>query len=419
MSNIVEKVRLVYVEAEENSNKYWCGELFSNGDVKTSWGRIRDMANLQSKLFPSAGKTFLDKKKREKLGKGYTELKTVETDAVQTKTVNNSDLSAIARQQIKVASPALSSLIDRLVRSNIHKITSSTQITYNAQTGLFSTPLGIVTSEAIGDARSLLADIKRNLNSEAALKPLVSRYLRLIPHDIGHRFDVRALFSDDTSVQKENDILDSLESSYQALHTAPKTATNGTTKQVEQVFNVTLDKLDPNHPEFIRVQKWYEASKKAMHGYHNIKIVNFFVVDIEEMTKNYDSKVGNDTEVWHGTSEANLLSILKSGLRVSPPSTAYIAGKLFGNGVYGSTSSSKSLGYTLGRWGGSTAQSGWMFVCSFAMGKPYYPKSYGINSIPSGHDSCWALPNLTGLHNDELIVYRNNQVKIKYLLEVK
>jgi poly [ADP-ribose] polymerase len=154
-----------------------------------------------------------------------------------------------------------------------------------------------------------------------------------------------------------------------------------------------------------------------MHGYKHIKIKNIYRLKLDDCDSLYDDSVGNVQEVYHGSSEANILSILRSGLQISPPSTAKIAGKMFGNGVYGSQTASKSLGYSAGRWGQSSSKTAWLFVCDFAMGNTFYPTTYGLSKIPACYNSCWALPEKTGLHNDELIVYKSNQVKIKYLLE--
>jgi hypothetical protein len=158
---------------------------------------------------------------------------------------------------------------------------------------------------------------------------------------------------------------------------------------------------------------------KSAHGYDHIKIRQMFTVKVHEMDKEYNRKSENHVEVYHGTSQANLLSILKSGLQCSPPSAAYIAGKMFGNGIYGAINSSKSLGYTYGRWGGSTSgDSGWLFVCDFAMGKIYEPTS-ACSGPEDGYDSVWAKAQKVRLNHDELIIYKNNQVNIKYLLECK
>ena len=75
------------------------------------------------------------------------------------------------------------------------------------------------------------------------------------------------------------------------------------------------------------------------------------------------------------------------------------------------------MGYTFGRWGqGGTGDSGWLFVCDFAMGKTY--TTYNSCREPIGHNSTWARAG-QGLQNDELIVYKNNQCNIRYLLEIK
>jgi len=249
-----------------------------------------------------------------------------------------------------------------------------------------------------------------------SLPKLVSNYLRLIPQDVGMKFRVESVFPDVSAVQKQSDILDSLEASYQAMVSAPKPKQDKA-KPVEQVFEVDLDILKDAR-EIRRLEDFYHRTMKSMHGYGHIKIQQIFTVDIKDMSRGYDTKLGHDTEVYHGTSQANLLSILKSGLKTAPPSTAYIAGKMFGNGIYGAINSSKSLGYTYGRWGGGGGDSGWLSVCDFAMGKIHEPTST-LSRPPAGYDSVWAKSHKVGLHHDELIVYRNNQVRIKYLLECK
>lgn len=420
MPTVIEKIRLICADAEKNSNKIWEGYLYDNGDVETRWGRVRDSLTLQSKVFSGAGKDFLEKKKQEKTKKGYTEVKTVDTTTSTTSTIDTQSLSSIVRKELlgNKSSTSLSKLIEKLVKANIHRIVSSTSIRYNDATGLFTTPLGIVTPDAITEARDMLVEIQANLASEATLKKLASLYLRLVPRDIGVKFNVKSIFPDDNAIKKENDILDSLEASFKSI-TSMKAPVATATAAAEQLFHVDLDVMDHSNKEWRRVQKWFSDTNKAMHNYQGVRITDIYTVAIDENVKNYDPNKGKITEVWHGTSIANVLSILKSGLKVSPPSTAAIAGKMFGNGIYGSQTSSKSLGYTFGRWGQGNNDTGYLFVLDFVMGNPYYPTTYGITKIPSGYDSCWALPNKTGLHNDELIVYNEKQFKIKYLLEVK
>jgi len=251
----------------------------------------------------------------------------------------------------------------------------------------------------------------------SSLDGIVSKYIRIIPQSLGmKRFTAASIFPNDDAVQKQSDILDSLEASYQAMTTTPNTIK--TDNSVPQsVFQVDLEVENGTDAE--RLEKWYERSKKSMHGYDRVKIRNVFRVKIHDMDRTFVHTDPALKEVFHGTSQANCLSILKSGLKVSPPSSAAIAGKMFGNGIYGAINSSKSLGYTYGRWGqGGVGDSGWLFVCDFAMGKTHTTQAYGC-SKPSGYDSVWAKASSGGLHHDELIVYANNRVNIKYLLECK
>lgn len=427
MATLTKKVTLIFADAGSHDgtqhNKVWYGELYDDNTVITKWGRVG--YDLQSKNFPGAGEGFLLQKQREKLKKGYTEAKVIDAnlDAASGKTIAiKSDLHEIAKSQlIKSNNPALDALIDRLVKANVHKITSSTNITLNDTTGLFQTPLGVVTPEAIIDARDLLVKAMPAVKAQRYDKDLdkiVGDYLRLIPQNIGMRFNVRNILPDITAIQKQNDILDSLEASYQAISQGkvkPKDKKDKD-KPLEQVFKVDLDV--ENGADAARLEKWYENSKKTMHGYDKIKVRAVYRIKIHEMANGYVSD--NNTEVFHGTGEANCLSILKSGLKVSPPATAAIAGKMWGNGVYGAINSSKSLGYTLGRWGQSSGGSGWLFICQFAMGKVYYPKGYGgQNTPPASYNSLWATVANTGLNHDELIVYQNNRVNITHLIECR
>lgn len=432
MAKLIERVKLVCSSIEQNNNKVWIGDLYDNGDVITRWGRIRDANGsiedqLDSKTFAGAGESFLRKKEHEKLRpkkdkESYTRARTVDDVTIsapsKTTSPSQSALQSIAREQLAKNNPELAKLIDRLVNANIHNITSQTSITYNSATGLFQTPLGVVTQDAIDEARNLLVEIKKTLiNKGKEITKLVSNYLRIIPHDVGMKLTVASVFPDLDSVEKESDILDSLEASYKTLITAPPNVDSGPAPAVEKVFEVDLGIL-PNNNEYDRLVQYYEKTKRAHHGYNHIRVNKIYTVTVQEMQKAFDTKLGTMQEVYHGTSQANLLSILKSGIKTSPPSTAYIAGKMFGNGVYGAIDSSKSLGYTFGKWGGGRAESGWLFVCDFAMGKIHEPNGT-CHRPAAGCDSVWAKSHKCGLYHDELIVYRNNQVNIKYLLECK
>ena len=431
MATLIKDVRLIKAEngvdpktgKQINSYKYWNGKLYDDESWIATWGRV-GCANPESGTWQGANK--FEAKVREKLSpkKGYTEQKTIgeAVSSAPSTTIRNGDLHSIAKSQILTTSnPVLDRLIKRFVDANVHKITSSTQITYNTTTGLFTTPLGIVEQSGLIEARDLLADLApfvKNHRFVPDADKILCKYLRIIPQALGmKRFSTETVIPDDNALQRQLDLVDSLESSYQALQTASPTVSNTPTKAQEQVFKVDLDVLS-DQSEIARITKWFNQSNHSTHGYSNIRIVNYLKLKIHDNWNNFNEKLGNLKEVWHGTGEPNLLSILKVGLKASPPSTTKITGKMFNDGHYGALDSSKSMQYTFGRFGGSSGTSGWLIVADFALGNTHYIRSYGGNR-PSGYDSIWAKKENTGLRFDELIVPRDNQVRIKYLLELK
>lgn len=417
MAEIVRQVRLIMCEAESNNNKFWTGTLYDNDDVKAEWGRV-GMAS-QFKLHTGAGSDFLDDKEKEKEKKGYTPLRTIAATPGKTITVvEKHDLSSIAKSQIKSKNPILEKLIDRLIQANVHQITSSTQIQFDVKTGLFTTPLGIVTKDGITEARILLAEIKKAKAIELA-KPTISKYMRIIPQNIGMKFDVTKIFGSSDLLLKQSDLLDSLESSYQALQTPTPGSASATQTTVESIFNVEMD-IITDASDRKRIDTKFKDTAHRGHSSSKLRIKEIYSVHINTVRSSFaiGKSVGNIKELWHGTKKANLLSILKTGLKVSPPSTATIAGKMFGNGVYFSDQSTKSLNYAYGYWDGKYENNCFMFLADVAMGKEYVPPSYGGRDLPKpGYHSTFAKAGQSGVQNNEMIVYQENQCDLKYLVE--
>lgn len=410
-----EKVRLVFSDLAKNSYKYWDGELLDDGTVVSTFGVV-GAANPQSKNFGKVGRSFFEKKIREKERKGYEHAKVILEGVPNNKVIDTRSLADIAVKQIKHSNSLVEALIKRLANSNVHKITNSTSISFN--NGVFQTPLGVVTQEGIDEARQKLSwffsKVKKRSDVDDEYNQMIDKYLKIIPRPKGGGLYYEDIFSDEDSIKKESDMIDALENSLSIIST-PKDSDDS---EEEHVFDLSMD-IESDSKVRDKIATWYDTTNKPMHNYRNVKIKEIYTVDLLKYNANFREELGNITQVWHGSSQANILSILKSGLSVSPPSTAAIAGKLFGNGAYFSETSSKSLGYSLGRWGQSSGDSGWLLICSIAMGNVFYPKTYGISGVPQGYDSCWALPKNTGLHNDELVVYNQNQIQIKYLVEVK
>lgn len=133
--------------------------------------------------------------------------------------------------------------------------------------------------------------------------------------------------------------------------------------------------------------------------------------------------------LWHGSRTENWWGILRSGL-VLRPTNAIINGKMFGYGLYFAPKARKSVRYTSLR--GSTyahgsSSFGFLSLYEVAYGKPYdVSDNYGCgdmtwNKLQKVSPGCCSLHAHAGrvLQNDEIIVYREDQTTIKYLVELK
>lgn len=132
--------------------------------------------------------------------------------------------------------------------------------------------------------------------------------------------------------------------------------------------------------------------------------------------------------LWHGSRTENWWGILRSGL-VLRPTNAIINGKMFGYGLYFAPKARKSVRYTSLR--GSTyahgsSSFGFLSLYEVAYGKPYdVSDNYGCgdmtwNKLQKVAPGCSSLHAHAGktLMNDEIIVYREDQTTIKYLVEL-
>jgi len=430
----VKEGKYICADIGENHNKQWEYEIFDNFTVRTSWDRVG--GGMQSKDFPFPSmydaERFVEKKVREKTKSGrksgtYVEAKVL-GGTVSMKTAQNHNLSEIAKKQIQTNSPETQKLVEMLIRENTHNILSATSLTYNDTTGLFSTPMGIVTSDAIADARSLLnviADyVQRAVYADLGFQDNTNKYLNIIPTDIGRkRVTVESIWPNMDAVKKQNDILDSLETSLQIALTRP--VDDGQIAVEPKLFECSLY-LEEDGRVFDRIDAFYKAGVKGMHSSSHLRIIKVYRVEITPMKVAYDEvkdKIGNIMELWHGTKTSNLLSILKSGF-IIPRSdgSIHITGRMYGDGIYFSDSSTKSLNYSYGYWSGARNNHCFMFMCDVAMGKAYNPSGgWGSHYPMSGYDSTFAKGSrgysYGGVINNEMIVYKTNQLNPKYLVE--
>jgi len=428
---ITEHKKCVCVEfGDTNNNKFWEYTIYDDGTAMTAFGRI---GVTRKENFPNPSKAL--KKWAEKTNpnnkpdKLYTEVKSVDTGStvVSAGRVQNSDLKNIAAKQIKHNNPVIQQLIDFLVQVNAHQIMkqSGGKILYDADSAQFKTPLGVIDPVQVQEARSLLSDmsdyVRDNDFDDADFSRTLNAYLRLIPHDVGmKKITPYRIFPDTQSVVAENDLLDGLETSFINVTTKPKKKTAKKKANEPKLFDVSMD-IVKDSKILTHVKHLYQSTRKAMHRSNDLSVQTVYKIEIANMKKSfekYGASMSDIRQLWHGTKASNLLSIMKQGLIIPPTSSSHCTGRMYGNGVYFSSISTKALNYATNFWGsGGNTDKTFMFLSDVAMGKYHLAKTSWDDYPKRGTDSTWAKGGVAGVVNDEMIVYRLDQCNLIYLVE--
>lgn len=180
--------------------------------------------------------------------------------------------------------------------------------------------------------------------------------------------------------------------------------------------------------------------KKAM-GDSAGKFYKAWRVTNLEIEKNYqkfttENNIGNVKLLCHGSRNQNCFNILKMGLKIRPAG-AIATGSMFGLGIYWSNPEkykggvAKSIGYTSlgGYWTRDYQNCGFLAFFDVAIGdsvdaysfdSKYY--SYNLERLKKDNPKAWSLwahGNTSMLRNDEIIVYDDRQMTIRYLVEIR
>ena len=180
--------------------------------------------------------------------------------------------------------------------------------------------------------------------------------------------------------------------------------------------------------------------KKAM-GDSAGKFYKAWRVTNLETEKNYqkfttENNIGNVKLLCHGSRNQNWFNILKIGLKIRPAG-AIATGSMFGLGIYWSNPEkykggvAKSIGYTSlgGYWTRDYQNCGFLAFFDVAIGdsvdaysfdSKYY--SYNLERLKKDNPKAWSLwahGNTSMLRNDEIIVYDDRQMTIRYLVEIR
>lgn len=408
---------LIFVESGVNKNKFYNLEL--SGDTVTgSYGRVG--GSTQTKTY-AGGKAKFNSILKAKLKKGYTEIDLVApTDDIVVPT-GGQDIMALAMSQVKTDDIS-KILLKHLIDKNIHNIVSNTKVKYDAATGYFKTALGAISADSITKAIKLLDQIESSKYKDTKkFRTANDAYFRIVPTKITNLRSFDSLICNDRKVQEQRDICEALKSSIDIIEATKQAATAKVTSKSKapKLFEASLLHLK-DKKEYKRIADYFENSKNSRHGHNKYKVTNIFSLSLGKEAEEFRADLLNQMELFHGTKIANLLSILKSGLLMPKQSPGQTTGYMFGQGLYFASQSTKSLNYCDGMYWNNSAKTNkiYMFVADIAMGNYEVPDGCRSRNPSKGYDSYWAQPGKSGIQNDEMIVFENNQIKLKYILEI-
>lgn len=415
---------LLMNNAEGNNNKFYEMKLEDDDGVVIRYGRVGASGVTEHKGY---GEPTFEKVKNSKTKKGYREVDVVVSEGGSAPASSKGgNLAEIAKRDIANGNTALHALLDRLATINRFQLLAASGGQIDIVDGEVKTALGVlIPLSSIDRAKILLSELGGYVNVGDLGSSYVNTlqdYLTLVPQKLSHKrgWD-KTFFSEFTTFQNQHDLLEQLENSVK--NSKPVVRDESAEEKIERLFGYSLETVDDD-AQFKRINDFYTKGINRVHVASNRKLHKIYKMVNPEKQAVFEEtakRLGNVQMLWHGTRAHNVLSILKGGL-IIPPTVGggyTIAGRMFGDGVYFSDQSTKSLNYSAGYWGSGGYEKGNIFMlnANVAMGKSYTPPGPMNRPPPAGYDSIYAIGGKSGVQNNEMIVPSLSQIHLDYLCE--
>lgn len=393
---------LVMVTASANNNKYY--KMIPHGDTfDVEYGRVG--ASCQHASYPISQ---WDKKYNEKIRKGYVDQSNLVEDLIQVEKPSKSDYKEIENR-------AIAEIVEKLQMMAKRAISENYTISSNK-----------VTQAMIDEAQDILTSLIA-IDDISIFNDTLLKLFTTIPRKMGN---VKTYLANDKKdfpniIQKEQDLLDVMKGQVVQKQIIDETANDKPQNEntILEQLGLVFEECTPSDIARIRSELGSCADKfDAAWKVTNLKTQERF----DKFVKDNDIK--DRRLLFHGSRNENWWSIINTGL-VLKPTNAVITGKMFGYGIYYAPKAQKSLGYTsFGYWTKGSASEGYMALMEVAYGKPYDVYSFDSKYYNFNYErlqqnckgaNCLHAHAGSMLRNDEIIVYKEEQCTIKYLIRLK
>ena len=389
-----------------NNNKYY--NCFPEGDqFRVEYGRVD--ATKTTAYYPMSK---WNSQISSKLKKGYKDVTDLKKDLVEEiSSVNpESPYKEIENEAVRLIVEKLQSLARDTIRKN------------------YTVKASAVTQDMVDAAQKIIDELANNSATVDDFNANLLKLFTVIPRKMS---DVRYYLADKTEdfskiITKEQDLLDVMRGQ---IYVKPEVEPTVTTEKKQQTIleelGLVMEETTRDDVALIKTLMNESADKfRQAWRVTNLKTQERF----DKFVKENDIK---DTRLlFHGSRSENFWSIMKTGL-VLRPTNAVITGKMLGMGIYFAPKCAKSIGYTSlhgSYWAGGSANTAYMALFEVAYGTPYDVYSFDskyysldyqrLQQFKPGANCVHAHADRGMLRNDEIVVYKEEQLTIKYLIEI-
>ena len=389
-----------------NNNKYY--NCFPEGDqFKVEYGRVD--ATKTTAYYPMSK---WESQINSKLKKGYKDVTDLKKDLVEEISSTNPE-----SPYKDIENAAIKAIVDKL--QNLARETINKNYTVKASA---------VTQDMVDAAQKIIDELANNSTTIDDFNANLLKLFTVIPRKMS---DVRYYLADKTDdfskiITKEQDLLDVM---HGQIYVKPEIEPTVTVEKKQQTIleelGLVMEEATRDDIALIKTLM-NESSDKFRNAWRvtNLKTQERF----DKFVK--DNDIRDTRLLFHGSRSENFWSIIKTGL-VLRPTNAVITGKMFGYGCYYAPKCAKSIGYTSlsgSYWAHGGNNTAYMALFDVAYGTPYdvydfdskyYNLDYNkLQQFKSGANCLHAHADKGMLRNDEIVVYKEEQMTIKYLIEI-
>ncbi|XP_073899764.1 protein mono-ADP-ribosyltransferase PARP4 isoform X2 [Castor canadensis] len=279
-------------------------------------------------------------------------------------------------------------------------------------------PVNRISLNDVNKAEGILLLVRKALKSgEMAeqLQKMMTEFYRLIPHKRAPTGEVNLRL-----LAKKEDLCQLIRDMVNVCETHLNKP-NPPALAKYRALRCKIEHVEQNTEEFSRVRKEVLQNNCSKSPGDILQI--FRVGRMNEATE-FLSRLGNVRPLLHGSPVHNIVGILSRGLLLPKAAEDHGVQRTdignLGSGIYFSDALSTSSKYSHpGQMDGARL----LVVCDVALGKcmNVFQKDFSLTEAPPGYDSVHGVSQTvsvpTDFEDDEFVVYKTNQVKMKYIVK--